>query len=149
MAFKYHEQETEFTCGPAVMRMILSNYGIDKREKEIAKILRTNKVRGTYLKELPRLAEKYRLSYVVKRNSDINDLRVLDKLKFIIIVCFFDMKTREGHFAVMKEITKNSISFWDPYWGPHRKFSIAYFNRIWWLGPSDEPDRRWLFAIKK
>ena len=71
MTFKYHEQETEFTCGQAVMRMVLSNHGIDKREKEVAKILRTNKVRGTYLRELPRLAEKYRLSYVVKRNSDI------------------------------------------------------------------------------
>jgi len=149
MTFKYHEQETEFTCGPAVMRMVLSNHGIDKREKEVAKILRTNKVRGTYLRELPRLAEKYRLSYVVKRNSDINDLRVLDKLNFTIIVCFFDMKSKEGHFAVLKKITKNNIYFWDPYWGPHRKFSLVYFNRIWWLGPSDEPDRRWLFAIKK
>ncbi len=145
----YFPQETEFTCGPAVMRMALSSYGIDKKEKEIAKRLGTNRVRGTYLKELPRLAEKYRLNYVVKRNSNLEDLRILDKLNYTIIVCFFDMKSREGHFAVLKKITNKSIYFWDPYWGPHRKFSLSYFNRIWGLGPHDEPDVRWLFAVKK
>ena len=35
----YYEQETNYTCGPACMRMVLASLGIKKSEKDIQQFL--------------------------------------------------------------------------------------------------------------
>ena len=45
MAFPFHKQETNYTCGSAAMRMALESAGIKKSEKQVEKLLSTNKIR--------------------------------------------------------------------------------------------------------
>ena len=149
MFFPFHKQETKYTCGSASMRMALESAGIKKSEKQVEKLLRTNKVRGTWHKDFSRLAEKYLLNYVTKRNSSINDLVEYQKKGFTIIICYFYPSEKVDHYSVLKKIDKHFIYFWDPWFGPEHKYSLKYFKTVWKSDPKYDNEKRWFFALKR
>jgi len=65
------------------MRMALESIGIKKGEKQLVKLLRTNKIRGTRISSFPQLAEKFKLNYTVKRNATIQDLKRYQKEGYV------------------------------------------------------------------
>lgn len=149
MSFPYHKQETCWTCGSAAMRMALEKLGIKKSEKQVVRILKTNKIRGTWHKDFPRIAEKYNLDYVVKRNATIKDLKHLQKQGFIIIICYYYPKDKVDHYSILNKINSKSIYFYDPWFGKEHKYLLNYFNSIWKSDPKYDNEKRWFFAVKK
>lgn len=152
MQIPFYKQETGYTCGAASMRMVLEYFGVKRSESQIAKLMKTNKVRGTWLRYFPRIAEKYKLNYVVKRNASIADLRRLHKKGYAIIVCYSPGRTDDyttDHYSVVNSINAESIHLLDPYSGPKQKYSLTYFKKMWRCDPKHEDEKRWLFAVKK
>lgn len=147
MAIPFYKQETKYTCGAAAMRMALEHVGINKSEKQLIRLLRTNKVIGTWSKAFPLLAEKYRLVYTVKRKSSIRDLKEYQKKGFAIIICYFYAPEKVGHFSVLKRIDKKFIYFLDPQFGPKHRYPLSYFKKIW--KSSYDKEKGWFFALKK
>ena len=143
----YFKQETNYTCGAAAMRMVLSTIGIKKSEKQVAKILKTNKVRGTWVKYFPILAEKYYLSYSVQRNSTIKILREYSKKGYKIIVCYSPTK-RSDHFSVIQKIGLKYIYFYCPWYGTNTKYLIKDFKKMWHSHKKYEDEKKWFIAIK-
>ena len=111
--FPYHKQETIWTCGASAMRMALEKCGIKKSEKQVVKILKTNKIRGTWHKDFPRVAEKYKLNYVVKRNATIDDLKYFQKKGCTIIICYYYPPEKVDHYSILKSIDSENIHFYD------------------------------------
>jgi ABC-type bacteriocin/lantibiotic exporter with double-glycine peptidase domain len=144
----YFKQEAEWTCGAAVMRMVLASFGIHKTEKQLISSLETNKQIGTWEFELPKLAEKYKLTYFVERNGTIANLRRYLKDGFRIIVCYYIIQDREAHFAVLHKINTKYIFLHDPWFGKDHKFELPYFRKVWESDPVHEKDKRWFIAIK-
>ncbi|HLD58959.1 MAG TPA: C39 family peptidase [archaeon] len=150
MKFPFFKQETQYTCGAASMRMALAFLGIEKTEKQVARLLHTNKVRGTWHESFPKAAERFKLNYFVQRNSSIEGMKMLQKHGFVIIVSHMALQEeKEGHYAVLKKIGKDSISFFDPWFGENKKYSLNTFNRIWKSDPKFDNEKKWLFAVKK
>lgn len=155
MKVPYFKQETRYTCGAASMRMALAAFGIRKSEKQIAKLMRTNRKHGTSNASFPRVAEKYRVSYVIKRNGTIDDLKNYLKKGYVVIVSFFffeyfEYKKMVYHFAVLKGLSKGSVSLFDPELGQDHKISTPLFVRRWKSNPvSEKGDRHWFFALKR
>ncbi|MBU2639413.1 MAG: C39 family peptidase [Nanoarchaeota archaeon] len=147
--FPFHKQKTAYTCGAASMRMALEVCGIKKPEKEIAKALKTNKIRGTWHKHFPEFAEKHKLDYTVKRDADIDDLKGYKKRGYVIIVCYLYPPGKIDHYSVLKRIDKNYIYFWDPLFGKDHRYSLSYFKKIWRSSPRYDNEKSWFFAIKK
>lgn len=143
----YHHQETEYTCGAASMRMIFENLGIKKTEKQMVKLLGTNKVRGTWEKEFPKLAEKYKFTYIVERKGTIKDLKKYLKEGFKIIICYDVVYEGVGHYAILKNINSKTVVLTDPWYGKDHEYKINYFKKIW--KTPNEHDLRWFFGIKK
>ena len=148
--FPYHEQEKSYTCGAASMRMALEHLGIKKTEQQVAKLLGTSKVRGTWEKDFPKIAEKYRLSYVVKHNGSIRDLKRLYKKEYVIIVCYHPGDEID-HYSIIRSIGEEKIHLYDPWYGKHggpdETYKVSYFDKIW--RTQQEKDIRWLIAIKR
>ncbi len=90
-------QEKSWTCGAAALRMALESLEIKKSENQVVKLLKTNKIRGSYHKNFPLVAEKYKLNYIVKRNSSIQDIKHLLSENWIIIINHFDIKEKVDH----------------------------------------------------
>ena len=149
MAFHYHKQETEYTCGAAAMRMVLESIGINRSEKEIAKLLKTNKIRGTWHKNFPIVAEKYKLNCIVRRNARISDLKKLQKENYSIILCYYCPAEKVDHYSLLRKIDSRFIYFWDPWFGPNHKYSLNHFNKIWKSDPKYEKEKKWLIAMKR
>lgn len=147
--FPFYKQETNYTCGAAVMRMALEYFGIKKSEKQIAKLLGTNRTRGTWHKDLPILAEKFKLNYVVMRQAKISDLKWYQKNHFIVVLCYFNRQEKIDHYAIVKKIDKKYIYFYDPYFGDQHKHLLKYFEKIWKFDSKYDKEKHWFLAIKK
>ena len=148
MTFPFYKQETVWTCGPAVMRMSLEKLGIKKSEKQLIKILKTNKIKGTSNKDFSRVAEQYKLNYIVKRNSTIEDLKYFSKKRYILIFCYYYPKEKIGHYSILKKIDYKFIYFYDPYFGKNHKYNLKYFNKIWKCNPKHDNEKHWFFGVK-
>jgi ABC-type bacteriocin/lantibiotic exporter with double-glycine peptidase domain len=143
MKTPYYKQETRYTCGATCFRMVLAGIGIKKSEKQIAKLLRTNKVIGTWHRYLPRIAEKFKFDYIVRRKAKISELKTFSKNGWKAIVCFHHQL--EGpHYAVVKKINWHSIYLLDPYFGPKERYFLFQFKQMW----HDREEDQWFIAIK-
>ena len=149
MSFNYYRQQSKYSCGACAMRMVLECFGIKNSEKQLIKLLKTNKIRGTWLKEFPQLAEKLSLNYVVQRNSTIKDLKYFNKKGYKIIICYFYPPEKIDHYAVLKSLDSRYIHFYDPWFGPNHKYPLTYFKKIWNSSKRFEYEKAWFIAIKK
>jgi ABC-type bacteriocin/lantibiotic exporter with double-glycine peptidase domain len=149
MKLKYYKQEQEHTCGAAAMRMVLESLGIKKSENELIPLLKTNTKVGTWHYQMPALAEKYKLNYVVHRNASIKELKEFLKNTYLIIVCYYLVKEKTAHYAVVLDIDDKNIYFNDPWRGPNHKLSLSYFRKNWISDKIYEKEQKWFIGIKK
>jgi len=145
----FHKQETDYTCGAAAMRMVLEFCGIKKSEGQVAKLLGTNKAKGTGNKSFPMVAEKFRLNHASLRNATIADLKAYQKKGFAVIIGYFYPPEKFGHYSVLSKIDSQYIRFNDPLFGDEHKYRLTYFKKIWKSDPGDDNEKRWFFAVKK
>ena len=140
-------QERTWTCGPAALRIALRLLKIRKTEQHLARLLKTNKIRGTANKNFIKVAKYYKLAYITKSKSSIKELSRLSKEGYKIIVCYFSVINNSAHFAVVKKITSKHIYLLDPSLGPRLRYKKNYFVKTW-VSQRDK-DKRWFIALKK
>lgn len=143
---KYYSQKRFWTCGAVALRMVFNSLGIHKSYNQMIKLLGSNKKIGTWNKSFPVAAEKYKLNYILKRDSSIADLKKAMREKYRIIVCYYVPSWTTSHYSVVKKITKDYIYFMDPWFGQDHKLKLTYFIKHWYNGY--EKDKRWFIGIK-
>jgi len=109
--------------------MVLSYYGIEKSEKDIARLTGSarNGVKG---EKLLSVAKSFGLDGFIKENCTIEKLKkyVIDK-KIPVIVAWF--KEDEGHYSLVVHIDKENIYLIDPEIGHMRAIRISKFKKVW------------------
>ena len=60
-------------CGPASLKMVLSVYGVNKSEKEFAKLTKSSRDKGCDEIEIVNVAKKLGFKSYVKQNSNIDE----------------------------------------------------------------------------
>jgi ABC-type bacteriocin/lantibiotic exporter with double-glycine peptidase domain len=132
-------------CGPASLKMVLAYYGIEKTEKELAKMCGTNSNLGTDDVGIKNVAESLGFTVEIKNNSTFNDIqKCLDK-KIPVIVNWFtrgridytESEVPEGHLSVVVGLDEKYISLQDPEIGGLRKLKRKDFIRVWFDFRSD------------
>lgn len=141
-------------CGPASLKMILSYYGINKSEKELAKLTNSTKEHGTNAKSIIKIAKKLGFKAFIKNFSNIKDIRrYVLKQKIPIIVDWFSQD--EGHYSVVVDIDKENIYLQDPEIGHLHAMKLNTFKRVWfdfptkYLESKDDIVIRRMIIIKK
>ena len=146
MKIPFFEQETDYSCGAACLRMVLGAFGIRKSEAVLMNVLEKKGEPGTPNRSLPEVAEKFKLNYVVRRNASIADVKWCLGHGFGVIVSYFDAIEQVGHFGVVKKIDSKKIHLLDPWHGPLCCYSLKEFLPNWRSG--FDKDKRWFVAIK-
>src|SRR6185436_19062514 len=109
-------------CGPAVLKMVLEYYGIERSEKELAQLAGTTKNGGTDDKAIARVLKKFGLKTKVKDKASFSDIKkYLDK-DFPVIVDWFtrgrhdypDSVVADGHYSIVIGLDKKFIYLQDP-----------------------------------
>lgn len=144
-------QQTEHTCGPAAMRMVLKALlGREEPEEVLAARLGTEPVRGTWHHELASFAEREGLRWRIRRGrSSLDDLEELLDAGHVVVVCYWIPEDRTDHYALVQRVTEDHVELIDPWYGPHHRLPRDEFDRNW---RSDRcfPLRqdRWMMAIR-
>ena len=126
-------------CGPASLKIVLSYYGIEKSEQEIAKLCKSDKDLGVNDKKIKKAAEKFGLKVIIKNNSNLSDIKKwLDKKAPVIVNWFTrgrkdyaDSEVADGHYSVVAGIDEQFIYLQDPEIGKMRKIKRHDFMRVW------------------
>lgn len=143
------KQETSWTCGPACIKMFLRLNGIKKTEKQLVKLLKTNKIVGTKNSDIYNFVKKQGFSYVITNNSSIKYLKQMLKEKYFVIVCYYIKSENIHHYSVVKRITNKKIFFLDPYFGSDFSMDLGEFEKSWGVIAKYSKEKNWFIAIKK
>lgn len=126
-------------CGPASLKIVLAYYGIDKEEKELAKLCGTKKDLGTDDQGIKRAAESLGFKVKIKNSSNFKEIeKWLDK-KVPVIVNWFtrgrmdyiDSDVADGHYSVVCGLDDKNIYIQDPETGGIRKLDKEDFMTVW------------------
>ena len=126
-------------CGPASLKIVLGYYGIEKTEKELAKMAGWKKGLGIDDKGIKKVAEKLGFKVKIKNNSSFKDIEKWLKKEVPVIVDWFtkgrtycgDSDTPDGHYSVVMGLDDEFIYLQDPELGSMRKIERNSFMRVW------------------
>lgn len=138
-----YKQRNDWTCGPAVARVILHASGVRKDIRGITKELRTTR-EGTGNAHFLRLLKKHNLRYFAKENATAADIKKCLK-RHLVVVAYWIPAHKESHYSIVKKINSKRIYFHDTWFGSNHSYSIKYFLKNW----RDNEAYRWMLAVKK
>jgi len=133
----YHQQNRDYTCGPACLRMVLEYWSFQQDEVSLAMLCGTT-LAGTGLAEITEAAQKLGFKSEWKRNTKFSDLKTALKrgIPAMVIVDArllhdIEIPFPVGHMIVIVAIDANSIFYHDPEVGRERKISRQIFIQAW------------------
>ncbi len=151
MDIPHHTQETDYTCGPAAMKMVLDAlWGIRIEETSLAARLETTEPMGTRQKVLLRFVGELGLEAVVHHtDTAVTEIGQLMADGYVVIVCYWLADEDTDHYAVVAHVDVDHIVLQDPWVGPETVWDWEYFDAHWRSDPAVVHRRdRWLLAVK-
>lgn len=135
----FQETLNKSYCGPATLKMVLSFYGIEKPEEELAELCKTDRDLGTDDKSIKEAAEKFGLKVEIKNFSTFDDIKSWLEKDIPVIVDWFtrgrsdypDFAVADGHYSVVVDLDDDFIYLQDPEIGGLRKIIKKDFIRVW------------------
>lgn len=126
-------------CGPAVLKMMLAYYGIEKPEEKLAQLAGTNKETGTDDKALQRVLESFGLKVEIKNEASFEDIQGWLNKEVPVIVDWFtrgradypDSAVADGHYSIVVGLDAEFIYLQDPEIGALRKLARSDFMKVW------------------
>ena len=126
-------------CGPASLKIVLQYYGMDVKEKELAKIAEWNKDLGIDDKGIEKTAKSFGLKVKIKNNSNFKDIEKWLEKKVPVIVNWFtrgrkdyaDSDIADGYYSVVAGLDDKFIYLQDPEIGKIRKLRKDDFMKVW------------------
>lgn len=145
MKIPIFKQETEYTCGPACMKMILASLNVEKSENTLSKMMNTNREYGTLHKDMIRATKKLGLTCLEFKFGKVSQIKKFLKEEWYIIVCHRD-DVDDGHYSVVSNVSFFKIKLIDPYDAKIKIMGIKSFEKKWYDTEDNSP---WFVAIKK
>lgn len=126
-------------CGPASLKMVLSYYGVEKSESELAKLCGTDSNLGTSAENLKNAAEQLGFSVEIKSNCTLDDVQGYLDRKIPVIVNWFtrgrsdypESAVPDGHLSVVVGLDEKFIYLQDPEIGKLREIARDDFYKVW------------------
>ena len=126
-------------CGPASLKIVLDYYGVDKSEKELAKLCGAKRAIGTDASGIEGAAEKLGFKVKIKNNSSFGDIEKWLERGVPVIVNWFtrgrmdyaDSAVADGHYSVVAGLDEKYIYLQDPEIGKIRKLKREDFLTVW------------------
>lgn len=126
-------------CGPASLKIVLSYYGIEKSEEELARLCKTDDELGTNDDGISEVAKNFGFNVEIKNNSNLNDIEDWLQKDVPVIVNWFtrgridytDSDVADGHYSVVCGMDDEYIYLQDPEIGGIRKLEKEDFMTVW------------------
>lgn len=123
LTLRYARQRTEYSCGPASLKMVFGFLGDKKSEKSLRKKARTNKISGTKHKWMIKTATQEGFHCYANSNSSLHEIKHFLVLGLPVIIDYTEPSQNIGHYSVIIGYKKNKIIMNDPWNG--KDFTIS------------------------
>lgn len=148
MTHIHFKQQTDYTCGPACMRIILASAGIKKSEQWLARFMKTDKRIGTKTDYFPKVADFFHLKHYTKYGVGLTGITKALKNGHTVITLMYVPAFKTAHYSMAKKINRDYVYLHDPWFGPYRRLDKNTFIKNWHDNTHRKTKTRWLFAIK-
>ena len=141
----YYEQKTDYTCGPACLKMVFEHLGQKTTKRELAAFMNTTSEAGTHTDEMPRAARAHGLSAFTKKGASVEDIKDFIRRGIPVIVDYVEPEAEDRHFAVAIGFDDETLVLNDPWHGEGFRLQIGEFERRW----ADLRNRyqKWFMAV--
>jgi ABC-type bacteriocin/lantibiotic exporter with double-glycine peptidase domain len=133
----YHQQNRDYTCGPACLRMVLEYWDFQQDEVSLSMLCGTT-IAGTGLAEIAEAARKLGFEAEWKRNAKFSELTNALKRGIPVMAIVdarllhdIEMPLPVGHLIVIIAIDANTIFYHDPEAGREQNVSRSKFIQAW------------------
>ncbi len=127
---KYHKQETDVYCAPAIVQMILDTYGIEAGQSELADSMETDS-HGTPILALQNCLIEQGFTSKLKNNASWEDLEDALGAGNMVVVGYVEHEEVVGHYALIETVLNVEIILADPWHGAHYRIRREDFERNW------------------
>ena len=118
MKVNYHKQETDYSCFPACIRMLLDYYGVKKEEKELRLSFHTTPLKGGSWHRVKEGLEQLNIGFNWGINFTLDEVKDLIQKNIPVVVsidiAFFGGDEHQNHTVVVTEITDEFVVVHDP-----------------------------------
>ena len=136
-------------CGPAVIKMALDFYGLEKTEAEIATLSGNDPNLGIGEKEIKNVLESFSLKTEAKNFANYEDLEKYLSKGIPVIVDWFtrgradyaEDEVVDGHYSIVVGLDETNIYLQDPEVGRVRKIPREDFLRVWFDFTTDHIEK--------
>jgi predicted double-glycine peptidase len=135
------KQKNDWTCGPAVARIVCHYYGVEKEISHLVAELNTTK-EGTSNRDLMRVLRRHGINSRVREHTSIKHLKQTLKNN-IVVVAYWIPRHKEAHYSILTKIGRTRVYFHDTWYGSTHSYTINYFEKNWWDGEAT----RWMLAV--
>lgn len=120
-------------CGPATLRSLIHYwYKIDFPERDLIEMTGTTPEDGCAPEALSRVTEAFGFrAYHLTRDANLKDLEECVLRRIIPMVCYYDPKYKEDHWAMNLGFTSKKIILGDTVTGRERKLDKWEFYGNW------------------
>ncbi|VVB73649.1 Peptidase C39 family protein [uncultured archaeon] len=145
----YFHQKTDYTCGPACLKMVLKFLGMGASEGALAKKANTVPQTGTNHIGLVKAAEDFHLKCYPHENSSISQIKKAVDNDTPPIIHFIEPSEEESHYAVVVGYDSKGLIFNDPWNGRKFKMGFEDFKQRWGVRNHEHSCRRWFVTFKR
>jgi len=145
---KLHKQATNYSCGPASLKMALSHFNISKSERSLIKLTGAKAGFGCNPEDIVRAAKIIGLEARYIKTSSIKEIRRLLDKEHSLIVDWFSPSVA-GHYSVVVALDKKYITLADPEIGKLNRLTIADFVNHWFELDSYPPKDTKKFFLRE
>ncbi|MFA6408398.1 MAG: peptidase C39 family protein [Candidatus Paceibacterota bacterium] len=148
MLVPYYKQKTDYTCGPACLKMVFEYLGKKEVTKEeLGVLVKTHPERGTSTDDMRLAVIEHGLFYSEKKEASLEDIRSFIARDIPVIVDFIEPEDEDRHFAVVVGIDTERITLNDPWHGEGFTMPVDDFEKRWGSPKNRYP--KWLMAISR
>jgi ABC-type bacteriocin/lantibiotic exporters, contain an N-terminal double-glycine peptidase domain len=142
----FHKQETDFSCGPAVLKMVFAFFKKELSEQYLITALKTSVVHGTRNMAMADTVVRHGFFPYTYENGTMGNIRYyVEAVGIPVVVEFVDPMEKEGHYAVVLGFDRECIVLNDPAHGAGHRLPVDEFESYWHSG--FEEASRWMMAI--
>lgn len=140
--FPTTRQSTEYTCGPASLKVVFGYLGIQVLEAELAVSLRTTPAEGTAWSDMVRVVKSYGFKIIHDGEMTTTLIKKYLNDHLPVIVGFqawmaenhdYKNEWNAGHYAVIIGYNKKGFIFEDPYIDQRMVLEYKEFSERWRL----------------
>jgi predicted double-glycine peptidase len=142
----YYKQDTDFSCGPAVLHMVTVFFGKPRSSRTIQRMVNMDPEHGTSNDDLVGAAGEMDFTVESKNGATMDDLTQYLESGLPVIVNFIEPESDEGHYSLVIGLEGDNIIFNDPLLGAGYRMDIKEFESRWRSGFEDRA--RWLMVMK-